>query len=119
MTWMSRTVAEKLNMDNETVSQTVTKKLNMRKVRDKIMPKNLSEEKQLKRKEMYFVILQYMEEDPDFLTSVLTCNETYLFQHNPETELQSMQLISLHSQDKETKNVRIQTQDNACHLLYC
>jgi hypothetical protein len=36
-------------------------------------------------------VLEKTEEDPDFLNSVITCDETWLFQYDPETKRQSMQ----------------------------
>lgn len=74
------------------------------------MPKNCNEEEQLKRKEIYFGILQYMVEDKDFLTSVLTCNETCLFQQ-PINQM-PVNAIDINS----LSNIRIQNQENACHL---
>jgi hypothetical protein len=41
--------------------------------------------------------LEQIEEDPDFLNSVVTCEETWLFQYDPETKRQSMQWKTTHS----------------------
>jgi hypothetical protein len=38
-----------------------------------------------------------IEENPDFLNSVITCDETWLFQYDPETKRQSMQWETTHS----------------------
>jgi hypothetical protein len=36
-------------------------------------------------------LLEKIGEDPDFLNSVVTCSETWLFQYDPETKQQAMQ----------------------------
>jgi hypothetical protein len=41
--------------------------------------------------------LEKIEEDPDFLNSVVTCDETWLFQYDPDAKLQSMQWKTTHS----------------------
>jgi hypothetical protein len=42
-------------------------------------------------------VLEKTEEDPDFLNSVVTCDETWPFQYDPETKRQSMQWKTTHS----------------------
>jgi hypothetical protein len=62
--------------------------------------------------------LEKIEEDPDFLNSVITCDETWLFQCDPETKQQSMQWkTNSLSKTKKGMNVKIQDQDNACRFL--
>jgi hypothetical protein len=56
-----------------------------------MVPKNLSEDQKLNRQEMCQKVLEKIEEDPDFLNSVITCDETRIFQYNPETKRRSMQ----------------------------
>jgi orotate phosphoribosyltransferase-like protein len=75
-------IAEELNVDKETVRQILTENLKMKKVCAKMVPKNLSEDQKLNREEM----LEKIEEVPDFLNSVVTCDETWLFQYDPETK---------------------------------
>jgi hypothetical protein len=62
-----------------------------------MVPKNLSEDQKLNRQEMCQNVLEETEEDPDFLNSVVTCDETWLFQYDPETKQQSMQWKTTHS----------------------
>jgi histone-lysine N-methyltransferase SETMAR len=84
-------IAEELNVDKETVRQILTENLKMKKVCAKMVPKNLSEDQKLNTEEMCQNVLEKIEEDPDFLNSVITCNETWLFQYDPEIKRQSMQ----------------------------
>jgi hypothetical protein len=69
----------------------------MKKVCAKMVPKNLSKDQKLNREEMYHNVLKKTEEDPDFLNSAVTCDETWLFQYDPETKRQSMQWKTIHS----------------------
>jgi histone-lysine N-methyltransferase SETMAR len=78
-------IAEELNVNKETVRQILTENLKMKKVCAKMVPKNLSEDQKLNREEMCQNVLEKTE-DLDFLNSVVTCEETWLFQYDPETK---------------------------------
>jgi hypothetical protein len=86
-----RMIAEELNVDKETIRQILTENLKMKTVCTKMVPKNLSKDQKLNREEMCQNVLEKTEEDPDFLNSVVTCDETWLFQYGPETKRQSIQ----------------------------
>jgi predicted transcriptional regulator len=92
-----RMITEELNVDKETVRQILTENLKMKKVCATMVPKNLSKDQKLNREETCQNVLVKTEEDPDFLNSVATCDETWLFQYNPETKRQSMQWKITHS----------------------
>jgi predicted transcriptional regulator len=109
-------IAEELNVDKETVRQILTENLKTKKVCAKMVPKNLSEDQKLNREEMCQNVLEKTE-DPDFLNSVVTCDETWLFQYDPETKRQSMQWKTTLSKTKKGTNVKIQDQDNARRFL--
>jgi histone-lysine N-methyltransferase SETMAR len=100
-----RMIAEELNVDKETVRQILTENLKMKKACAKMVPKNLSEDQKLNREEMCQNVLEKIEEDPDFLNSVVTCDETWFFQYDPETKRQSVQWKTTHS--PRPKNARM------------
>jgi hypothetical protein len=111
-------IAEEFNVDKETVRQISTENLKIKKVCARMVPKNLSEDQKLNREEMCQNVLENTEEDPNFLNSVVTCDETWLCQYDPETKRQSMQWKTTHSpRPKKGTNVRIQDQDNARRFL--
>jgi len=83
-------VADMVNINRETVRQILHDKLNMKKVCAKMVPKNLSAEQKERRKEVCVDSLQTIENDPGFLEKVITCDETWIFQYDPETKRQSM-----------------------------
>jgi hypothetical protein len=62
--------------------------------------------------------LEKIIEDPDFLHSVVTCDETRLFQrYRNQTANNAMEINSL-SKTKESKNVKLKNQENGCHFLH-
>ena len=64
----------------------------MRKVCAQMVPKLLSDE--LKER---FDLLQRVENEPDLLNSIITCDETWVFTYDPETKRQSMRWKSTSS----------------------
>jgi predicted transcriptional regulator len=81
-----RMIAEELNVAKETVRHILTEYFKMKEVCAKMVPKNLSEDQKLNREEMCQNVLGKTEDDPDFLNSVVTCDETWLYQYGPETK---------------------------------
>ena len=45
----------------------------------------------MNKKELCLDLLQRIEDESDLLNSVITCDETWIFMHDPETKRQSMQ----------------------------
>lgn len=62
----------------------------MNKVCAKMVPTNLSEDQKDNRNNICSDILQMINEQPNLLKNVITCNETWTFQYDPETKRQSM-----------------------------
>jgi hypothetical protein len=81
-----RAVAELANIDKESVQQILHEHFNTKKVCLKMVPRILTPE----QKETRMNILQNIENDPDFVRNVITCDESWLFQYDPETKRQSM-----------------------------
>ena len=65
----------------------------MRMVCAKMVPKLLSDEQKESRKELCLDLLQRIENEPDLMNSIITCDETW----DPETKGQSMQWKSTSS----------------------
>ena len=55
-----------------------------------MVPKVLSYEQKERRKELCLDLLQCVENEPDLLNSVFTCNETWIFMYDLETKRQSI-----------------------------
>ena len=82
-------VAEALDLSETTVQRIVTEDLHMRKVCAKLVPRVLTEEQKQNRVLRCEELLQVCEGDPDFLEKVITGDETWTFQYDPETKRQS------------------------------
>jgi hypothetical protein len=83
-------IAEMMNMDNEAVRQILHDRLNMRNVCAKMVPKNVSQEEKDDKKNIFSDIIEIIAEQLGVLENVTTCDETWIFQCDPETKRQSM-----------------------------
>ena len=84
-------MAELINIDKETVQQILHNNFNVKKVCSKMVPRLLltPEQKEI-RMNICADILQNIENDPNFLGNVINCDESWFFQYDPESKLQSM-----------------------------
>jgi hypothetical protein len=85
-----RMIAEMVNMDKEMVRQILHDQLNMRKVCAKMVPKNLTQEQKDNQKNICSDTMERITEQLDVLENVITYDETWIFQYDPETKGQSM-----------------------------
>ena len=83
-----RGIAEHVNIDRETVRKILTEDLDMRKVCAKMVPKELTEEQKQRR---VTICQDLLERQDDILGCVITGDETWVYQYNPEMKWQSAQ----------------------------
>jgi len=83
-------VADLINIDKETVGQILLNSFNMRNVCSKMEPRLLTPEQKEIRMNICVDILQNTENDPNFLENIITCDESWFFKCDPESERQSM-----------------------------
>jgi hypothetical protein len=55
-----------------------------------MVPKNLTQEQNDNLKNICSDIMERITEQPDMLENVITCDETWIFQYDPEMKRQSM-----------------------------
>ena len=84
-----RLIAEMVNLNHETVHQLVTEDLMMRKVCAKLVPKVLSDDQRARRLAVSEEMLARLQTEPNFLNSVVTGDESWVYEYDPETKLQS------------------------------
>jgi hypothetical protein len=82
-----RVIAEELNMNRETVQQIVKENLGMRKFSAEMMPRILTHDQKQRRLHISSDLLRNAE----LFGSVITGDEAWCFQYDPETKRQSMQ----------------------------
>lgn len=85
----TRMIAEELDLNHTTVHQVLREELNMRKVCAKLVPKILTVQQKDNRMEICRDLLGRMERDSDFLKHVITGDESWIFEYDPETKRQS------------------------------
>ena len=83
-----RSIAEQVNIDRETVRKILTEDLDMRKVCAKMVPKELTEEQKQGRGT---ICQDLLERQDDILGRIITGDETWVYQYDPETKWQSAQ----------------------------
>jgi hypothetical protein len=81
-----RAISELTNINKESVTQILHDDLGMKKVCAKLMPKILTPEQKEHRVNCCADTLENIENDTDFFQNVITCNETWIFQYDPETK---------------------------------
>jgi len=84
-----RMITEETGLDKNAVHRILTEDLHMRKICAKLAPKKLSVEQKANRLEICQDLLGRLEIEPDFLDKVITANESWVFDYNPETKRQS------------------------------
>ena len=86
-----RLIADSLDLNHTTVHQILINDLGMRKISAKFVPKNLTLEQKDNRRDVSLDILQRIESDREFLSNVITGDESWIFEYDPETKRQSQE----------------------------
>lgn len=82
-------IADEVSVNKFTVHQIVTQDLMMRKVCAKLVPRVLTAEQKQQRVDVCREMLNALENNPHFLDNVVTGDESWTFQYDPETKAQS------------------------------
>jgi septation ring formation regulator EzrA len=88
-----RMIADNLNIPKTIVHELVTEKLNMRKVCAKLVPKVLTDDQKNHRVTVATELLERLEIEPNFLDCVVTGDETWCFEYDPETKRQRLTAV--------------------------
>ena len=87
--WLTvRSIAEQVDIDRETVRKILTEDLDMRTVCAKMVPKKLTEEQKQRR---VTICQDCLEREDDILGCVITGDETWVYQCDPEMKQQIAQ----------------------------
>uniref|UniRef100_A0A8B9ZUC3 Transposase n=1 Tax=Anas zonorhyncha TaxID=75864 RepID=A0A8B9ZUC3_9AVES len=86
-----RMIADDLSIPQTQVFEMVKENLATRKVCAKLVPRVLSEEQKANQKAICQDLLHHVNEEPDFLDNVVTGDETWVFEYNPESKRKSKQ----------------------------
>ena len=81
-----RKISSELNLNRFTI---LTKDLDMRKVCAKMVPKNLTTEQKANRWDVCLDLLDRFECEPEFFSSVIKSDESWILEYDPETKRRS------------------------------
>ena len=80
-----RMINSELNLNRFTVHQILTQDLDVRKVCAKMVPKNLTKEQKANRRDVRLDLLDLFEREPEFFSHVITGDDSWIFEYDPET----------------------------------
>ena len=86
-----RIIAQELDINRDCVWRILTEELGMRKICAKMVPRMLTEDQKERRVQVCQDILERLESDPRLLENVITGDESWIFEYDPETKRQSRQ----------------------------
>ena len=113
-----RMISSELNLNGFTVHKILTQDLDMRNLCAKMVPKNLTTEQKANRRDVCLDLLDRLEREPEFFSRVITGDESWIFQYDPETKRQSREWRTAKlSPSQESENEQIQNQIDA-HLFF-
>ncbi|KAL4113850.1 hypothetical protein QTP88_017411 [Uroleucon formosanum] len=86
-----RMIGEQLGLTHTTVHQILTNDLEMRTIWAKMVPKILSQDQKDNRRDTCLDFLEQIENDPSFLERIITGDESWIFEYDPEIKRQSQE----------------------------
>jgi len=103
----AESIAEQLGISRERVGSIIHEDLAMRKLSAKWVPKCLNADQKRQRCQSFEQLLEIFRRDPnDFLSRLVTMDETWLYHYDPETKQQSLEWW--HSGSTRSKKLRVQ-----------
>ena len=90
-------IADELKINHDSVWKTIIEDLGMRKICAKMVPKLLDDNQKERRVEVCQDILEHLQTEPDLLQRVVTGDESWIFEYDPEIKCQSFQWKCLSS----------------------
>ena len=101
-------IANALHISHGGVSTTLHDRLGMHKLTARWVPKSLSEEQMATRASVYSALLKrFRSKEDDFLSRLVTEDETWVHYYEPENKAQSRQCRSGVSEAKEVQNATL------------
>ena len=86
-----RMIADSLSINRDCVWKIITEDLGMRKICAKMVPKLLNDAQKERRVQVCEDIIERLETEPNLLAKVITGDESWVFEYDPETKRQSCQ----------------------------
>jgi len=84
-------ISGEFNLNRFTIHQILTQDLDMRKVCAKMVPKNLTTEQKANQRDVCLDLLDHLEREPELFSHVITGDESWILEYDPETKHQSQE----------------------------
>ena len=97
-------IAAEVGISTDSVHSILTEDLNPRRASAKFGPTLLTEQQKELRKEISEDMLDLANHDPEFIKTIITGDETWVYGYDPETKFQSSQWK--HPQSPRSKKAR-------------
>jgi len=105
-------------MSKTTIHETVTEELGYRKLCARWVPKMLTDDHKMKRMGSALKFLtRYAQEGDEFLGSIVTGDETWVFHNTPESKQQSLQWRHTHSPEPKIQNFNFSEKNHGVPFL--
>ena len=109
-----RMISSVLDLNRQTVHEILTLELGMQKICAKLVPKILANEQKENRRNVWLYLLERIENDKIFFKHVITSNETWIFEYDPDRQTTKFGVAHLQlTAPKESKNEQIKNQNHA------
>ena len=109
-------IVAEVGISTGSVHSILNEDLNLRRVSAKFVPKLLREQKKELRKEISENMLDLANHGPEFIKTIITSDETWVYGYDPETKFQSSQWK--HPESPRPKKAR-QVRSNVKVMLTC
>ena len=111
-------IAEELGISKDTARTIVRDDLGKRKICSQFVPHKLTDEQKAKRMETSGDFISMFDQDPLLLENIVTGDEIWCYQFDPESKRQSMAWCSPTSpRPKKESSAKIQGQNTVYRLL--
>jgi len=90
-------ISSELNLKRFTVHKILTQDLDMRNVCAKMVPENLMNEQKINQGDACLDLLDRLEREPEFFTRVITGDESWILEYDPETKRQIREWLTANS----------------------
>jgi len=84
-------IADEVNVNREALCRILTEELGLRKICAKMVPRNVTEQQRDARVSICAELLEQVEANPELMERVITGDESWFFQYDPETKRQSLE----------------------------
>jgi len=107
-------IGEQFGLTHTTVHKILINDLEMRKICAKMVMKILSQDQKDNRRDRCLDFLEQIENGPSFLERVITGDESWIFEYDPETKRQSQEWhTSASPRQEKRKNEQVKNQKHA------